>query len=78
MVAWDWLKDEEDTYVTENLMTTKEMWENDDTQPAFDDENKDHMGIQDDTHEAFGDPDDKDRKWGHKKIRLRSEVLTSC
>ena len=47
MVAWDWLKDEEDTYVTENLMTTKEMWENDDTQPAFDDENKDHMRIQD-------------------------------
>ena len=59
MVAWDWLKDEEDTYVTENLKTTRKMLQDDDTQSAFDDENEDNMRIQDDR--AFGDPAEKDR-----------------
>ena len=42
------------------------MSQDDDTQTAFKDKKDDNMRIQDDTHWAFGDPDEKDRKMGIK------------
>ena len=38
------------------------MLQDEDTQSAFKDKNEDNMRIQDDTHWAFGDPAEKDRK----------------
>ena len=43
------------------------MSQEEDTQTAFNEKKDDNMRIQDDTHRAFGDPDEKDRKMGIKE-----------
>ena len=44
----------------------QEKLQDEDKKSAVKDKNEDNMRIQDDTHWAFGDPDDKDRKMGIK------------